>query len=174
MTPAVAGSAAIEIGTIAKGGLMAIAYSVIMALLLVTATILLHYELLQFAGTLPSRLTIASRPRMLIVIAVVLAAHVLEASLYALGYYLMQTQFQLGQLAGHLEGGLLDFFYFSMATYTTLGIGDLHPAGAMRLVAGVESLNGLVLIGWSASFTYLTMEELWERRPVETRRRYSA
>jgi len=24
-----------------------------------------------------------------------------------------------------------------------------------------ESLNGLVLIGWSASFTYLTMEEFW-------------
>ena len=48
-----------------------------------------------------------------------------------------------------------------MAIYTTLGIGDLHPNGVMRLVAGVESLNGLVLIGWSASFTYLTMEEFW-------------
>ena len=34
----------------------------------------------------------------------------------------------------------------------------------MRLVAGVESLNGLVLIGWSASFTYLTMEEFWGRK----------
>jgi len=29
----------------------------------------------------------------------------------------------------------------------------------MRLIAGAESLNGLVLIGWSASFTYLTMED---------------
>jgi hypothetical protein len=73
----------------------------------------------------------------------------------------MQTQLQVGSLAGHLEGGTLDFFYFSIATYTTLGIGDLHPSGAMRLVAGIESLNGLVLIGWSASFTYLTMEEFW-------------
>ena len=33
-----------------------------------------------------------------------------------------------------------------MATYTTLGMGELHPNGVMRLVAGVESLNGLVLI----------------------------
>ena len=50
-----------------------------------------------------------------------------------------------------------------LATYTTLEIGDLHPSGVMRLIAGVESLNGLVLIGWSASCTHLTMEELWGR-----------
>lgn len=72
-----------------------------------------------------------------------------------------------GSLAGHIEGGLLDYFYFSMATYTTLGIGDLHPSGVMRLVAGVESLNGLVFIGWSASFTYLTMEEFWGPKAKE-------
>jgi hypothetical protein len=74
----------------------------------------------------------------------------------------MQAHFQLGALVGHLEGDFLDFFYFSIATYTTLGIGDVHPSGAMRLVAGVEALNGLVLIGWSASFTYLTMERFWD------------
>jgi hypothetical protein len=76
----------------------------------------------------------------------------------------MQAHLDLGKLAGHLEGDFLDFFYFSIATYTTLGIGDLHPAGAMRVVAGVEALNGLVLIGWSASFTYLTMERFWDIR----------
>ena len=140
---------------------MAIAVSLLISLLLVTATVLLHYELLQFAATLPSRLTYPTRSRILIVIAVVLAAHLIEASLYAIAYYVIQTYLQLGSLAGHLEGDALDFFYFSIATYTTLGIGDLHPSGAMRLVAGVESLNGLVLIGWSASFTYLTMEEFW-------------
>jgi hypothetical protein len=38
------------------------------------------------------------------------------------------------------------------ATSTTLGIGDLHRSRVMRLIAGMESLNGLVLIGGSASF----------------------
>ena len=140
---------------------MAIGASIIVSLLLVAATVIMHYELLQFAGTLPARLTFPTRSRIIIVISVVLAAHVLEASLYAVAYYALQMHFGMGGLAGHLEGDLLDYFYFSMATYTTLGIGDLHPSGAMRLVAGVESLNGLVLIGWSASFTYLTMEEFW-------------
>jgi hypothetical protein len=129
--------------------------------LLVATTVLLHYELLQFAAGLSARMTVPGRWRVVIVIAVVLGAHFIEAALYALAYYLMHTQLQLGALAGHLEGGILDYFYFSLATYTTLGIGDLYPSGVMRLMAGIESLNGLVLIGWSASFTYLTMEEFW-------------
>ena len=29
------------------------------------------------------------------------------------------------------------------------------------MIAGVEALNGLLLIGWSASFTYLAMERYW-------------
>jgi hypothetical protein len=140
---------------------MEIGVTVVVSLLLVVATVIMHYELLQFAGTLPRRLTVPTRPRIIIVIGVVLAAHILEAGLYAAAYYVLQTQFGMGGLGGHLEGDLLDYFYFSMATYTTLGIGDLHPSGVMRLIAGIESLNGLVLIGWSASFTYLTMEELW-------------
>jgi Ion channel len=142
---------------------MEIGVTVVVSLLLVVATVIMHYELLQFAGTLPRRLTVPTRPRIIIVIGVVLAAHILEAGLYAAAYYVLHTQFGMGGLGGHLEGDLLDYFYFSMATYTTLGIGDLHPSGVMRLIAGIESLNGLVLIGWSASFTYLTMEELWGR-----------
>ena len=140
---------------------MALGLSLIIALSLVTASVILHYELLQFAGTLPERLPFPTRARMIIVIAVVLAAHLLEASLYAVAYCILQRHAGIGGLGGHLEGNLLDFFYFSLATYTTLGIGDVHPTGMVRLIAGVESLNGLVLIGWSASFTYLTMEEFW-------------
>ena len=112
---------------------MGIAVTIVVSLLLVAATVIMRYELLQFAGTLPRRLTVPMRPRIIIVIGVVLAAHILEASLYAAAYDVLQTQFGLGGLAGHLEGYLLDYFYFSMATYTTLGIGDLHPSGVMRL-----------------------------------------
>ena len=142
---------------------MGIWVSIMVSSLLAGATVIIHYELLQFASTLSRRLTVPMRPRIIIVIGAVLAAHIVEASLYAAAYYVLHTQFAIGGLGGHLEGDLLDYFYFSMATYTTLGIGDLHPTGVTRLIASVESLNGLVLIGWSASFTYLTMEEHWGR-----------
>jgi hypothetical protein len=64
-------------------------------------------------------------------------------------------------MSGSIEGGPLDFYYLSLSSYTTLGIGDIYPTGPLRVIAGIEALNGLVLIGWSASFTYLTMERFW-------------
>jgi hypothetical protein len=68
------------------------------------ATIIMHYELLQFAGTLPRRFTVPTRPRIIIVIGVVLAAHILGAGLYAAAYYVLQTQFGMGGLGGISKG----------------------------------------------------------------------
>jgi hypothetical protein len=59
------------------------------SLLLAAATVVVHYELLQFASTLSRRLTVPARPRIIIVIGAVLAA---QASLYAAAYYVLQTQ----------------------------------------------------------------------------------
>jgi len=83
-------------------------------------------------------------------------------------YALCELWGGLGRIDGEMEGGPLDYFYFSITTFTTLGIGDVHPRGALRFIAGVESLNGLVLIGWSASFTYLSMEQFWADKPHPT------
>ena len=55
-----------------------------------------------------------------------------------------------------------------MVSYTTLGIGDIYPLEGLRLMTGVESLAGLLMITWSASFTYLTMEKYW---PLHRERR---
>jgi hypothetical protein len=51
--------------------------------------------------------------------------------------------------------------YFSAETYTSVGYGDVVPVGHVRLLAGIEALNGLVLIGWTASYTYIAMERFW-------------
>ena len=55
--------------------------SMVVALLLVAATVLIHNELLQFASTLPSRLKFPMHSRVIIVIGVVVVAHAIEASL---------------------------------------------------------------------------------------------
>lgn len=60
--------------------------------------------------------------------------------------------------------GLVAFterLYFSASTYASLGLGDIAPLGDFRMLAVVEVLNGLVLIGWTISFTYLAMETFW-------------
>jgi hypothetical protein len=134
---------------------------------LVIATVMLHYEALRLVSGVIPRLAIPPRSRILVVLAAVFIAHFAEISLYAVVYYVLQTRLGSGSLGGLVEGDGLDFFYFSISMFTTLGTGDLVVSGPMRLIAGVESLNGLVLIGWSASFTYLSMEKFWEdhRRP---------
>lgn len=51
--------------------------------------------------------------------------------------------------------------YFSAETYTSLGYGDIVPHGALRLLAGTETLTGLLMIGWSASHAFVVMERFW-------------
>lgn len=138
------------------------------SLLAIIATTLMHYEMLRAASrlmpylTTPSRNRVMPRNRILVVIAVAFSAHLCEITLYAFVYLGMEHGLGLGGIAGTLDGSLLDYFYFSISTFSTLGVGDVYPQGPLRIVAGVESLNGLVLIGWSASFTYLSMEKLWD------------
>ena len=106
-----------------------------------------------------------SRP-LLLIIFVLFATHLLQVSIYALALSGLDAA-GYGQLAGAVAGGAgwwLDHFYFSIASFTTLGIGDIVPSGELRLLAGIEALNGLVLITWSASFTYLAMERQWGSR----------
>ena len=94
-------------------------------------------------------------------------AHLIEISLFAAGILVMHEHLWLGTVSGKLNDSALDYFYFSVTTYSTLGVGDLFPTGAIRLVAGVEALTGFVLIGWSASFTYLSMERSWNQMQTQ-------
>lgn len=134
----------------------------ITATILVALTILVHYEVLRLASeALPFLARIRPRGRVVIVVFACFAAHTIEVWLFALAYFLFVNVFALGGFGGTHEGGLLDYVYFSVVTYTSLGFGDLYPIDNVRLIAGVEALVGLLMIGWSASFTYLAMEKFW-------------
>ena len=92
-----------------------------------------------------------------------LALHVAEIWCYGIGYYWMEQQPDMGFVHGpHGIGSLFDAIYFSATIYTTLGLGDLSPVGPIRLLTGMESVTGLLLITWSASFTYLEMSRVWQ------------
>ena len=93
------------------------------------------------------------------------AVHLIQVLLYAVTLSVLDGA-GIGTLAGDVDTGpgwFMDHFYFSIASYTTLGIGDILPQGAIRLLVGVEALNGLLLVAWSASFTYLVMEHHWTK-----------
>ena len=43
-----------------------------------------------------------------------------------------------------------------------MGFGDITPEGPLRLLVGTEALVGLVLITWSASFSFIAMQYYWK------------
>ena len=75
--------------------------------------------------------------------------------------FLIISVFGWGSFEGNFDGGLLDCFYFSFTTYTTLGVGDIQYFGQVRYLTGIESLTGLLQITWTASFLYLEMQNFW-------------
>lgn len=141
---------------------MVIFWTVIFASALVIATVLIHYEVLRTTSRVVETVPQAARSRILLVLVGIFIAHLLEICLYAAAYAMMGNHFGLGTLEGLMAGSFADFFYFSINCYTTLGLGDITPSGAIRVIAGIESLNGFVLIGWSTSFTYIAMERFWK------------
>ncbi len=137
---------------------------VIVTGIVVLACVLLHYESFAVFQKVLSRLEIrVRRRRILFLMFGLLTLHVIEVWLFGLGYFLLVGGSGDSSLEGWQGGGLLEFVYYSAVVYTTLGLGDLIPHGAIRFMTGTEALSGFLLITWSASFTFLEMQRLWRR-----------
>ncbi|MBV7265810.1 potassium channel family protein [Erythrobacter ani] len=135
--------------------------AIILAALLIAATIFTHYEILRFTSRGATDLRVHPRMRLWMMLTAAVISHVLHVVLYAGAYILLEEVFRVGAIAGPSAAKFDDAFYFSITSYTTLGIGDLYPTGQIRLLSGVEALNGLVMVTWTASMTYLHMERFW-------------
>ncbi len=137
----------------------------VVAFAITALVIVIHYEGVhwlakRYAGGEPQR----DRRIMLKVIFALLGLHIVEIWCYGLAYWLLARMPDTGFLHGqHGMDRIFDAVYFSAATYSTVGFGDLSPVGALRMLAGLEAVTGLLLITWSASFTYLEMSRVWSR-----------
>jgi hypothetical protein len=123
------------------------------ATVMVTLTVLIHGAGLYFLSRL---LRIESHeealakihplsPRGLAVTVLIVLAlffvHGLEIWLYAFLY----------EALGAVHG-LRNSVYFSTVTYGAIGYDDRAMAERWRLVAAIEGINGIMLIGWSTAF----------------------
>jgi voltage-gated potassium channel Kch len=50
--------------------------------------------------------------------------------------------------------------YFSLVTFTTLGYGEITIDSEARILAGLEAINGIILIGWSTAFMFSIVQEI--------------
>ncbi len=140
--------------------------AVLLAAVMVLLTFWLHYRCLLWFSRSVSSYRMTPQGRMLVIILLIFTIHLFEIALYAAAYRLAVETLGIGSLhlnplAGFPLSGFMEYLYYSAVVYTSLGLGDVYPTGHVRFLSAVEVLNGLLLIAWSGSFTFLAMGRLW-------------
>jgi len=81
--------------------------------------------------------------------------HLIQTVIWALVYLLLPgiTEFETFEKS----------IYFSLVTFTTLGYGEITIASSHRILAGLEAINGITLIGWSTAFMFAIFRELMKK-----------
>lgn len=135
------------------------------SLVIVCLCVLVHYEVLYRISKLNHWLGLPGKYRVMAGVLLSLVAYTIEIWLFGIGYYFLIAEDKANQLifaSGESVTGFFDALYFSFASYTSLGYGDIVPKGPIQFMAGTEALMGLVFIAWTASFLYLKMQKYWE------------
>lgn len=140
---------------------------ILLTVALVGVTVLIHYEAMQWAALrlLPRVHFMPTRSLVIVGVLVCMMAHFVEVLIFAAVLYVLAISgLDLGY-DDQTRRSFFDFVNSSIESYTSLGYGDSeHLTRIHRLISGVEALTGLVMITWSASFTYLLMERYWRQR----------
>ena len=98
----------------------------------------------------------SGRRAMLILVStaiIVVFLHAVEIVVWAIAY---QSILPTHELATFEEA-----VYFSFVTFTTLGYGDITLSEGYRLLSGIESLNGIILVGWTTAMLFSVVQHVW-------------
>lgn len=147
---------------------MANFYAFVLALVLISLAVAIHFQALRALSRGQEKLRVSGHLKIVLVIFGLIIAHVFEAAVFAGGYGLGEHVLHLGSFVGVSRMSASQLFYFSIEAFTTQGVGDVYPIGPLRLIASLEPLAGLILIGWSGSFTFLAMGLDWRLAPRTT------
>lgn len=106
---------------------------------------------------------IQSRIKVVALVLWLFVTHMIEICMYGLGYIFIDYSDTISCFHGDFHGRFLEYLYYSSVVYTAIGFGDMTPVGPIRFLTAMESLSGILLLSWSASFTFLKMQALWEK-----------
>ncbi|MFZ3142986.1 ion channel [Psychrobacter glacincola] len=140
-----------------------------MAAILIAVCTTIHYGALKFSSHFvkPSRhlghcLGVA--------VGSIVLAHTFEALLYAAGFWFAVHNLEVGNLVSSSSSdgsslNFMDYFYFSLVNFTTLGRGDLMPDGHLRFMTAMEAFHGFLLITVSGTFV---LEIMSGKKPLSS------
>jgi len=161
LDPSLAAAAAAAPPTYGHWGVNALV--VLVTFVTVCLCVLLHYEALTVLSRKLALRRGPHRGRVVLAIFGLLGVHIAEIWIFGVACGLLLLSPLAGAAHG-LDGGALDFIYLSAMLFTTVGASDAFVTGPVRFLTGTEALTGLVLITWSASFTFIEMQRFWRDR----------
>jgi len=85
----------------------------------------------------------------IVIVLCLFALHTVQIWLYAL-LYLALGEFQTMEAA----------LYYSTASFTTVGYGEIVQKPPWRLLGAIESANGFLLLGWSTAFLVAVVTQI--------------
>ena len=131
----------------------------------VVSTSLIHLSVIRGISSGLAQVPLRPATRVILAVLILFVAHFVQIAVYAVAFGVGHQVLNLGSFSGEGVQTILDYFYFSAVSFTSLGLGDIFPKDHLRLLTGVEALNGLLLIAWSGAFLFAMMNKLWEWPP---------
>jgi hypothetical protein len=136
--------------------------AMLLSVLVVSICTAIHYLVLKrVSDTIAQRKSAAHGQNLGLAVGAITIAHVIEAFIYTLFFLWAVQGLQIGALNGSGPAGkpttMMDYFYFSLVNFTTLGRGDLTPGGHLRFITGIEAFHGFLMITASGSFVLQVM-----------------
>lgn len=113
--------------------------------------LLLIHWLARIRHVLESRSTLRRVALLLRLFVWIVFLHLMQVALWAVVFW------ETGQLPTAEAAA-----YFSLVTYTTIGFGDIVLLPYWRVLAGIEGLTGLLLVGWSTAFVFAVVNRMYE------------
>jgi len=140
-------------------------FSIVLAAVAVISSTWIHLSVMRWISGGMAKVPLRPFNRVLLAVLILFIAHFGGIVIYAAGFGVGHQILNLGSFSGEGVETMLDYFYFSAVSYTSLGLGDIFPKDHLRLITGVEALNGLLLIAWSGAFLFSMMNRLWDWSP---------
>ncbi len=144
--------------------------TVVITIVLFVTCVIIHYEGLRALTRWVALGPLRPRVRIATLIFAQFILHLIEILIFALGFYILAEYLDYGSLLNIVSSvpeidpnDFADYVYYSAIVYSTLGMGEIVPLGPIRFLTGMESVGGLLLITWSASFTFIEMQRYWGR-----------